>query len=357
MRGPYYKAVGDGRELCVTVPTATFVRAEDGRRVEHVDISPLIRTLPGGRRTDDFSSPDASGSTSQAANLIEAVEAGAGLLLLDEDSCATNAMVRDPVMQRLVAERDEPIIPFVDRVRGLVAQHSLAVVMVMGASSAFFARADAVYQFREYHLLHVTAEARAALAAAAQEGGEAAAAAAARDPGQDGDAPEFGQITPRAPDWSCLGRLLHESHKTKVRANWRGSARDIQFGQHLIDMSACLAALSPAQADGVATILQHLAKSVDTPGRGRAAAPPLPQTQHELADMLQHILFRAVPGGAAGAGGARRGATGRTGLFHPVDSFMARGFFNRSSASPRPIEVVMALNRLRQLTIRLHRSA
>eukprot|EP00669_Euglena_mutabilis_P003322 TRINITY_DN14270_c0_g1_i1.p1 TRINITY_DN14270_c0_g1~~TRINITY_DN14270_c0_g1_i1.p1 ORF type:complete len:155 (+),score=34.66 TRINITY_DN14270_c0_g1_i1:1-465(+) len=100
--GVYNHIPGDGRELVCTNPTAVQIRAEDGRRVSAVDISPFINHLPGGKSVTAFTSEDASGSTSQAANIIEALEAGSSALLLDEDTCATNFMIRDEKMQRLV---------------------------------------------------------------------------------------------------------------------------------------------------------------------------------------------------------------------------------------------------------------
>ena len=92
------------------------IRAEDGRRVENVDISAFINNLPGGISTNPFSTENASGSTSQASNIVEAIEMGAELLLLDEDTSATNFMIRDVRMQALVSKEHEPITPFVDRV-------------------------------------------------------------------------------------------------------------------------------------------------------------------------------------------------------------------------------------------------
>ncbi|MCP4642577.1 MAG: ATPase, partial [bacterium] len=110
-RGVYPHIPDDGREYVVTCRDAVKIRAEDGRRVERVDISPFISNLPFGRSTDAFCSEDASGSTSQAANIVEAVEVGARVLLLDEDTSATNFMVRDARMQALVHKEHEPITP------------------------------------------------------------------------------------------------------------------------------------------------------------------------------------------------------------------------------------------------------
>ncbi len=145
----------------VTLADAVKIRAEDGRRVEQVDIHPFISNLPFGRSTTAFSSDDASGSTSQAANIIEALEIGATVLLLDEDTSATNFMVRDARMQALVHKNDEPITPFLDRVRELYEKLGVSTVLVMGGSGDYFDVADTVIRMRTYRPEEATAEARA----------------------------------------------------------------------------------------------------------------------------------------------------------------------------------------------------
>lgn len=55
-----------------------------GRSINRVDIRPFINNLPFGRDTSTFSTQDASGSTSQAANIIEGLEVGSKCLLIDE---------------------------------------------------------------------------------------------------------------------------------------------------------------------------------------------------------------------------------------------------------------------------------
>jgi predicted ABC-class ATPase len=166
-RGVYLHVPGDGREWVVTDPGVVKIRAEDGRRVERVDIEAFISDLPQGRSTAAFSSDDASGSTSQAANIIEALEAGATGLLLDEDTSATNFMVRDARMQALVHRDDEPITPFLERVRELHERLSVSTVLVMGGVGDYFEVADHVIRMREFCPADVSAEARAIVAAGA----------------------------------------------------------------------------------------------------------------------------------------------------------------------------------------------
>ena len=74
--GVYNHIAGDGREFVITDDTAFKLRAEDGRSITGVDISPFIKNLPNKKDTVHFSTEDASGSTSQAANLMEALESG-----------------------------------------------------------------------------------------------------------------------------------------------------------------------------------------------------------------------------------------------------------------------------------------
>jgi predicted ABC-class ATPase len=151
---------GDGREYVVTREDAVTIRAEDGRRIERVDLTPFIGELPYGQRTDDFSTENASGSTSQAANILEALEAGSRVLLIDEDTSATNFMVRDARMQALVAKELEPITPFVDRVRELYERLGVSTILVMGGSGDYLDVADTVILMREYVPEDVTEEAR-----------------------------------------------------------------------------------------------------------------------------------------------------------------------------------------------------
>jgi predicted ABC-class ATPase len=159
-RGVHPHVPGDGREGVVSDPGLVKIRAEDGRRVERVDISAFIGALPGGRDTGAFRSDDASGSTSQAAGIVEALEAGATGLLLDEDTSATNFMVRDARMQALVEASAEPITPFLDRVRELWETLGVSSVLVMGGCGDYFDVADTVLRLRDYRVDDATAEAR-----------------------------------------------------------------------------------------------------------------------------------------------------------------------------------------------------
>ena len=162
-RGVYDHIAGDGREYVVTDATAVKIRAEDGRKVTDTDISLFINHLPSGRDTAKFSTLDASGSTSQAANIAEALEAGSRVLLMDEDTSATNFMVRDELMQAVIARDQEPITPFLERALDLWQRAGVSLILVVGSCGAYFHIADRVVQMDAYHARDITAQAKAAL--------------------------------------------------------------------------------------------------------------------------------------------------------------------------------------------------
>lgn len=159
--GVYDHVAGDGRELVATRADAVKLRAEDGRAVRKADISLFIGELPDGRDTSCFSTSNASGSTSQAASTVEAIGAGSRTLLIDEDTSATNFMVRDVLMEAVVARDAEPITPFVERVRDLWERAGVSCVVAAGSSGAFFPVADTVIQMQAYEPCDVTARVRA----------------------------------------------------------------------------------------------------------------------------------------------------------------------------------------------------
>ena len=154
--GVYNHIAGDGREYVLCDETAMKMRAEDGRSIRKVDISMFIRNLPNGKNTEAFSTEDASGSTSQAANVVEAMEAGCMTLLMDEDTSATNFMIRDELMQRVVNRESEPIIPFIDRVEELYRVYGISTILVAGSSGAYFHKADCILQMKQYEPVDIT---------------------------------------------------------------------------------------------------------------------------------------------------------------------------------------------------------
>lgn len=162
--GVYDHIAGDGREFVLTERTAVKQRAEDGRSIRGVNIDLFIHNLPNHKNTVEFSTEDASGSTSQAAGLMESIEAGCELLLLDEDTSATNFMVRDRLMQEVISRDKEPITPFIERARDLYEKAGISTIMVAGSSGAFFFLADHILLMENYRVREITEEVKAVCA-------------------------------------------------------------------------------------------------------------------------------------------------------------------------------------------------
>ncbi len=156
-RGVYDHILRDGREYVITDSTAVKLRAEDGRKITDVDISLFINDLPNGADTRRFSTPDASGSTSQAAAIVESLEAGSRLFLIDEDTSATNFMVRDALMEQVVSKKHEPITPFLERARDLYEKAGVSTILVVGSCGSYFYIADTVLQMDSYRTVDITA--------------------------------------------------------------------------------------------------------------------------------------------------------------------------------------------------------
>lgn len=185
-QGVYNHIPGDGRELVVTIAEAVKIRAYDGRKVEKTDISPFIDNLPLGIPSKSFSSENASGSTSQAASIIEAIEAGSKALIMDEDTCATNFLIRDHKMQQLVGKEDEPITTYVDRAKQLFEQNEISTILVLGGIGDYFDIADVIIQMKGFQAYDVTEKGKKIAAQAGEkrlhEGGEVFFAGAERIP-------------------------------------------------------------------------------------------------------------------------------------------------------------------------------
>ncbi|HHP7231314.1 MAG TPA: ABC-ATPase domain-containing protein [Xenococcaceae cyanobacterium] len=238
--GIYNHIPGDGREFVVTNPNAVKIRAEDGRSVAGVDISPFINHLPQGRSTTYFSTTNASGSTSQAANIIEALAARTQLLLIDEDTSATNFTIRDRRMQALIAKTKEPITPFIDKVRQLYDDYHVSTILVMGGSGDYFEVADTVIAMENYQPNEVTEQAKAI---ALQYPTDRQA--------EGGDS--FGNITPRIP----LAASIDPSTKqrdTKVKT--RG-INQISFGTEDIDLTAIEQIVDQGQLIAIAAAMVY----------------------------------------------------------------------------------------------------
>lgn len=236
--GIYNHIPGDGREFVVTVPDAMKIRAEDGRSIQGVNISPFISNLPYGKDTTAFSTTDGSGSTSQAANIVEALEVGTSCLLLDEDTCATNFMIRDGKMQALVAPEKEPITPFIAKV-GALKRMGVSSVLVVGGCGDYFNVADTVVMMDSYVPGDVTEKAQAI---AKQSSGVVQVA-------------EFGSQTARRPTSASIVPPTDGRFKTKVE-----NRRSILFGDERIDLSCVEQIVEPSQTRTLKESLFYLAR-------------------------------------------------------------------------------------------------
>lgn len=216
--GVYDHIAGDGREFVITDADAVKIRAEDGRYVKNTNISMFVNDLPNGKDTVRFSTQDASGSTSQAANVVEAIESGASVLLIDEDTSATNFMVRDALMQRVVAREKEPITPFIDRIRLLYERYGVSTVLVAGSSGAFFEKSDTIIQMDQYLPRDITEFAKK----------EAAMAKSASD-SRPGEGASPGQIT--LPDFSSRKPCLLKGNGGDMRRGGRNGRGREQGGR------------------------------------------------------------------------------------------------------------------------------
>ena len=294
-QGVYAHVPGDGRELVATDPTATKVRAADGRAVTGVDISPFITHLPGGVDTTSFSTENASGSTSQAASIIESLELGARALLIDEDTSATNLLIRDTRMRDLVAADKEPITPLVDRVASLT-RTGTSLIMVVGGSGAFLDAADRVLMMDNYRCLDVTGRARQV---------------ATDLPRPRTDAPATWEAAPRVP------RPKARADRPRTKAS---GTQTLTLDRQAIDISDVEAVVDPGQAEAIAWCVRGVLEEM----AGKQSLPEL------LAKLGRRLASEGLD--AACKFGAR-----------PYPAFLAR---------PRLIDVGAAINRYRGLALR-----
>ena len=294
-RGVYAHVPGDGRELVATDPSATKVRAADGRAVTGVDISAFISHLPGGIDTTNFSTENASGSTSQAASIIESLQLGARSLLIDEDTSATNLLIRDTRMRYLVAADKEPITPLVDRVSSLTGAGT-SLIMVVGGSGAFLDAADRVLMMDNYRCLDVT---------------ERAKQVAADLPRPRTDAPASWDSAPRVP----LAKARVDRPRTKATGT-----HALTVDRQVVDISDVEAVLDPGQAEAIAWCVRGVLEEM--------------AGKQDLVDLMAKLGRRLASEG-----------------LDAVCKFGARSY-PAFLARPRLIDVGAAINRYRGLSLR-----
>lgn len=239
-RGVYFHTKGDGREFVLTDPDAVKIRAEDGRQVTGVNIKPFINNLPNQQDTAFFSTKNASGSTSQATNVMEALETGATTLLIDEDTSATNFMIRDYRMQQLVSQDKEPITPFIDRIKQMSKQLDVSTILVMGGSGDYFAEADSVMMMDEYVPYDVTNK-----AASIMEKHPIERTAPTE--------PDFPRVKSRLLEQRSL--QVHKGNRVKVQAK---GLHQIMMGKTEISFQYTEQLVDASQTRMIAEIIQYL---------------------------------------------------------------------------------------------------
>ncbi|MCL9783192.1 ABC-ATPase domain-containing protein [Vibrio sp. S4M6] len=289
-RSIYNHIPGDGRENIVCDAKAMKIRAEDGRCVHHLNLSNYINHLPNGHDTQNFVTQDASGSTSQAAWLQESLESGASSLLIDEDTSATNFMIRDERMQLLVDKSDEPITPLVDRVKQLNESLDVSTVLVMGGSGDYLDVADTVIQMHNYQPVDVTDKAKQVVETHPNQRSYECET-------------ELREFAPRSFDCSCLQAILADG-KFRITAKDKSSLR---FGKESVDVSALSQIESFTELNAIGWSWFQLAQS---PGWSKHPA-------NELNAFLNEDWQKAIP--------------------NHVDA-----------SKPRVLDVMAALNRMRK---------
>lgn len=313
--GIYNHVRGDGRELCITDDTAVTITAEDGRAVSNVNISPFIKWIPGGE-PGDFSTSHASGSTSQGANIMEAVSLGAKLLLIDEDRSATNFMIRDAVMKQLIEK--EPITPYTDRVNEL-ADMGISTVLVIGGSGEYLAVADSIFMMDEFVMREITSRAKAFVLEH--------------------------DISPPCKHWSndrIITRFLTAYPQGASRE--RLSVSDTGFviiGDERIDIRSLHDLVTKQQVNALAFILRHLAKETEGQDnlelialamRGLTPKTPPNAQKIDIAAAVERLFSQIEAEGLN---------TVDTGFFTSMQRFMDM---------PRRFEVLAAINRMRHIS-------
>jgi predicted ABC-class ATPase len=306
LAGVYAHIPGDGREYVVTRKDAFFIRAEEGRSIRNVDISPFIGDLPNGLKTACFSSDNASGSTSQAANIVEAIESGSHLLLFDEDTCATNFLVRDELIKKILDAAQEPIKPLYSTVRSLWQQHRISMIFVVGGLGYFLQKADTCLLMDHYHCRDITAQVRDRLGPIVDDDLPVADFAQSRRL----DADNF--------DPSYINQRLNKTVPKRIK-DLRGAPRQLEYGMDLIDLEAVAQIAEAPQILAIGYCLLALRTQLKQPG-------DRPETIRFWIDRLENELNN-----------------------HGLD-FLEPDYPGTLSM-PRKYEIAAAINRIRSLRI------
>ncbi len=305
LAGVYAHIPGDGREYVVTREDACFIRAEEGRSIRDVDISPFISDLPNGLKTDHFSTGNASGSTSQAANIVEAIESGSRLLLFDEDTCATNFLVRDELIKKILDAPQEPIKPLYSTVRSLWKKHQVSMIFVIGGLGYFLQKADICLLMDNYRCDDITAKVRDRLGPIAEEGVDIADFAVSRRL----DVDNF--------DTAYTNQRLNKTLPKRIK-DLRNAPKQLEYGMDLINLDAAAQIAEAPQVLAIGYCLLAL--------RTKMQSGDKPQTIHFWIDWLEGEISK-----------------------HGLD--VLEPDYHGTLSMPRKYELAAAINRIRSLRI------
>ncbi len=283
-RGVYPHIPGDGRERIVTRQDAVMIRSEEGRSVRRVDISAFVRDIPGGKQTHSFSTENASGSTSQAANIMEALEVGSRLLLFDEDSCATNFLVRDQLIRKIIPPDREPVKPLYDAARSLWEQHDISSVLVVGGLGIFLKKADTVLLLDEYRCMDGTSKVRSLLGNLEKQ---------EKFPF---DIPAPRELSIRNFDPSYTNTRLQKTAPVRIKP-LRKSPGKLEYGMDLIDLKAIPQLVEAPQTQTIGMLILELRKKLAaSSGTGRTMRDMLEEIENRISEQGLSIVESDYPG-------------------------------------------------------------
>ncbi|MGZ4993321.1 MAG: P-loop domain-containing protein [Methylobacter sp.] len=272
LAGVYAHVPGDGREYVVTREDAVFIRAEEGRSIKDVDISPFIGDLPSGLKTDRFSSDNASGSTSQAANIVEAIESGSRLLLFDEDCCATNFLMRDELIKKILDAKQEPIKPLYSTLRSLWKKHRVSMIFVVGGLGCFLQKSDTCLLMDNYCCDDITVKVRDRLGPITEDDMSIAGFSSSRCLAVDNFDPAY------------INRRLNKSIPKRIK-DLRNAPRQLEYGMDLVNLDAVTQIAEAPQILAIGYCLLALRTQLKQPGN-------MPETIRFWIDWLESEINR-----------------------------------------------------------------
>ena len=305
LAGVYAHIPDDGREYIVCREDAVFIRAEEGRSICNVNISSFINRLPNGQSTEQFCSDNASGSTSQAASIVEAIESGSQLLLFDEDTCATNFLLRDELIQQVLDSEKEPIQPLYSTVRSMYQQQNVSMIFVVGGLGAFLQKADTCLLMDNYQCKDITQRVRKKLGGIINDNNSFSDSVSERYLAKDNFNPEY------------INQRLNKIIPKRIK-DLRNAPRQLEYGMDLINLEALPQVVESPQVLSIGYCLLMLRKAIHEQEEIRTINAWVQWLIEEIEQQGLTVLQAEYPG---------------------------------TLSLPRKYEITAAINRMRSLTI------